>query len=55
VGSARDGRVAAFIPDPQFDPAVAQETGAHGLAADAVGNIFGAEVWGRTVKKYVMR
>lgn len=55
VGSARDGIVTAFIPDPEFDPSVAQETGAHGLAADADGNIYGAEVWGRTVKKYVPR
>jgi hypothetical protein len=53
VGSARDGSVAAFIPDPQFDPAVAEETGEHALAADAIGNIYGAEVWSRSVKKYV--
>jgi DNA-binding beta-propeller fold protein YncE len=53
IGSARDGSVAAFIPDPQFDPANAQETGAHGLAADAQGNLYGAEVWAETVKKYV--
>ena len=52
VGSARDGTVTAFIPDPEFDPAVSQESGAHGLAADALGNIYGAEVWGQTVKKY---
>jgi sugar lactone lactonase YvrE len=53
VGSARDGAVRAFIPDPEFDPMVAQETGAHGLAADALGNIYGAEVYAETVKKYV--
>jgi DNA-binding beta-propeller fold protein YncE len=53
VGSARDGSVWAFIPDPEFDPVNAQETGAHGLAADSQGNIYGAEVWSRTVKKYV--
>jgi DNA-binding beta-propeller fold protein YncE len=53
IGSARDGTVAAFVPDPQFDPAVAQETGAHGLTADALGNLYGADVWGRTVRKYV--
>jgi hypothetical protein len=53
VGSARDGSVAAFIPDPDFDPANAQETGAHGIAADAAGAISGAEVWSQTVKKYV--
>jgi DNA-binding beta-propeller fold protein YncE len=53
VGSARDGSVAALIPDPEFDPAVAEETGAHGLAADAIGNIYGAEVWSQSVKKYI--
>jgi hypothetical protein len=45
--------VHAFIPDPEFDPKGAQETGAHGVAADATGNIYGAEVWSETVKKYV--
>ncbi len=55
VGSARDGAVVAFIPDPEFDPSRDQETGAHGLAADAAGDIYGAEVWSKTVKKYVRR
>jgi DNA-binding beta-propeller fold protein YncE len=55
VGSARDGKVAAFIPDPDFDPAREQETGAHGLAADAAGNIYGAEVYSLSVKKYTRR
>jgi DNA-binding beta-propeller fold protein YncE len=55
VGSARDGRVVAFIPDPEFDPARTQETGAHGLAADAAGNIYGAEVYSLSVKKYARR
>ena len=53
VGSAKDGTVRAFIPDPEFDPARAQETGAHGLAADAAGTIYGAEVYSQSVKKYV--
>ena len=55
VGSARDGSVTAFIPDPQFDPGNDQETSAHGIAADAIGNIYGAEVWSQTVKKYALR
>lgn len=55
VGSARDGSVRAFIPDPEFDPARVQETGAHGLAADSAGNIYGAEVYSQTTKKYVPR
>jgi DNA-binding beta-propeller fold protein YncE len=53
VGSAKDGTVTAFIPDPEFDPTRAQETGAHGLAADAAGAIYGAEVYSQSVKKYV--
>jgi streptogramin lyase len=53
VGSARDGSITAFIPDPEFDPANSEETGAHGIAADMIGNIYGAEVWSQTIKKYV--
>lgn len=53
VGSAKDGSVSAFIPDPEFDPERAQETGAHGLAADGDGTIYGAEVYSQSVKKYV--
>ena len=53
VGSAKDGSVSAFIPDPEFDPKRSQETGAHGLAADARGAIYGAEVYSQSVKKYV--
>jgi sugar lactone lactonase YvrE len=53
VGSAKDGSVHAFIPDPDFDPAREEETGAHGIAADSAGNIYGAEVWSQTLKKYL--
>ena len=55
IGSARDGVVRAFIPDPDFDPSRDQETGAHGVAADAAGHIYGAEVWSQTVKRYDAR
>jgi hypothetical protein len=55
IGSARDGIVSAFIPDPDFDPANAQETGAHGVAADASGNVYGAEVGSQTVRIYTPR
>jgi sugar lactone lactonase YvrE len=55
IGSARDGVVTAFIPDPDFDPANAPETSAHGIGVDAAGNIYGAEVGAETVKKYVRR
>jgi DNA-binding beta-propeller fold protein YncE len=53
VGSVKDGSVSAFIPDPEFDPGREQETGAHGLSADAAGTIYGAEVYSQSVKKYV--
>ncbi len=51
VGSAKDGKVIAFIPDP-----VEKATGtsaAEGVAVDRQGNVWGAEVGPRGVKKYV--
>lgn len=53
IGSARDGTVYSFIPDPDFDPTMDEETSAHGLAADGSGAVYGAEVWSQTVKKYL--
>jgi sugar lactone lactonase YvrE len=50
IGSAKDGKVIAFIPDP-----VEKATGtsaAEGVAVDRQGNIWGAEVGPRGVKKY---
>ena len=55
VGSARDGKVTAFIPDPEPDPEKSATSGAEGVAADASGNIYGAEVGPRALKKYVKR
>jgi DNA-binding beta-propeller fold protein YncE len=51
IGSARDGSVTAFIPDP-----VETTTGtsaAEGVAADTAGNIYGAEVGPKRLMKYV--
>jgi DNA-binding beta-propeller fold protein YncE len=51
IGSAKNGSVTAFIPDP-----VEKATGtsaAEGVAADRDGNIYGAEVGPRAVKQYV--
>jgi sugar lactone lactonase YvrE len=51
VGKATDGAVTAFIPDP-----VEKATGtsaAEGVAADAMGNIFGAEVGPKRLMRYV--
>jgi sugar lactone lactonase YvrE len=55
VGSARDGSVTAFIPDPIENPDASATSGAEGVAADAQGNIFGAEVGPKMVKKYVRK
>jgi len=48
IGSARDGKVARFLPDP--DPEGSQE----GVAADARGNIYGSLTGGMALKKYVL-
>lgn len=53
IGSARDGKVTAFIPDPERDPEKVVTSAAEGVAADARGNIYGAEVGSRALKKYV--
>ena len=53
IGSAKDGKVLYFIPDP-----VEKTTGtsaAEGVAADAQGNVYGAEVGPRALKKYVKK
>ena len=49
-GSAKDGSVNAFIPDPDKD--AKGTSAAEGVAVDARGNIYGAEVGPRDVKKY---
>jgi sugar lactone lactonase YvrE len=53
VGSAKDGKVTAFIPDTDSDPAHANSSGAEGIVADGQGNVYGAEVGPKDVKKYI--
>ncbi|MGH7693936.1 MAG: peptidyl-alpha-hydroxyglycine alpha-amidating lyase family protein [Gemmatimonadaceae bacterium] len=53
IGSAKDGSVTAFIPDPAANPP--STSAAEGVAADANGNIYGAEVGPRALKRYVKR
>jgi hypothetical protein len=55
IGSARDGFVTAFIPDPEPDPDNSGTSAAEGVAVDSQGNIYGAEVGPRAVKKYVLQ
>jgi sugar lactone lactonase YvrE len=51
IGSAKTGEVTAFIPDPT--PGAGATSTSEGVAADAQGNVYGAEVGSRSVKKYV--
>jgi sugar lactone lactonase YvrE len=53
IGSARDGSVTGFIPDPS--PGTAITSAAEGVAADPQGNVYGAEVGPKDVKKYVKK
>ena len=74
IGSAKDGKVVAFIPDPTSvgetfamvdgkpvmkkadgSPGTTGTLAAEGVAVDAAGNIYGAEVGPKAVKKYVKK
>lgn len=50
IGSARTGQVTAFIPDPAVNPP--STSAAEGVAVDAAGHVYGAEVGPRDVKRY---
>ena len=55
IGSAKDGSVKYFIPDPEtrVRPDFTGTSAAEGVAVDRQGNVYGAEVGPRAVKKYV--
>jgi sugar lactone lactonase YvrE len=57
IGSAKDGKMLYFIPDPETRnaPEVRGTLAAEGVAVDAAGNIYGAEVGPKGVKKYVKK
>jgi sugar lactone lactonase YvrE len=74
IGSLRDGKVMAFIPDPSGEgvsfsmvdgkPVLKKADGtpgpggtlaAEGVAVDSDGNIYGAEVGPKAIKKYVKK
>ena len=52
IGSAKDGTVKYYIPRP--NPAT-DKSGGEGVAADAAGNVFGAENVGKGLRKYVRK
>ena len=58
IGSAKDGKVSALIPDPvPAKEGTGPGTGsaAEGVAADADGNVYGAEVDARKLMRYVKK
>jgi len=55
IGSVKDGFVTAFIPDPEPDPDNSGTSAAEGVAVDAAGNIYGAEVGPRALKRYLWK
>ena len=53
IGRTSDGVVTAFIPDPvETAPST---SAAEGVAVDAAGNVYGAEVGQRALKRYVVK
>ena len=56
IGSATDGSLRAFIPDPDLDQAdVNTISGASGIVADANGAIYAADVGPHRLRKYVLK
>src|SRR5436309_1327735 len=53
VGSAKDGKVTAFIPFVEPEPDKNNNAGMEGVTADAMGNIYVGETTTQTLKKYV--
>jgi sugar lactone lactonase YvrE len=52
IGSAKTGWVTSFIADPEPNPDASGTSGAEGIALDAEGSIYGAEVGPQTLRKY---
>jgi len=55
IGSAATGWVSGFIPDPVENQNSSPTSGGEGVAVDAEGNVYAAEVGPRMLKKYVRR
>jgi len=53
IGDARTGYVHHFIPDTQPSPDTAGTSGPEGVAVDAEGNVYGAEVGQRRMVKHI--
>lgn len=55
IGSVADGKVTTFIPDPTPDVDKKETSGAEGIWVDGDGVIYGAEVFRRTITRYVRK
>ena len=56
IGNVKDAVVTAFIPDPELDQQDKTTiTGASGIAVDAEGSVYAADVAPHNVRKYVRR
>ncbi len=57
IGGAKDGKLLFFIPDPETRnaPEVRGTLAAEGVAVDAAGNIYGAEVGPKGIRRYVRK
>src|SRR6266581_3752118 len=56
VGSAKDGSIKYFIPDPDLAQAdVNRISGASGIVADAKGTMYAADVGPHKLRKYVLK
>ncbi len=53
IGSARDGWVRYFIPDPEPNPDEVGTSGSEYAIIDSEGNVYGAEVGPRNLNKYI--
>jgi sugar lactone lactonase YvrE len=57
IGTLKDGKVIAFIPDPDPNPHEGTQQGngsaAEGVAVDDAGNVYGAEVGPKRLQRYV--
>jgi len=55
IGSAKDGKVTAFVPFTEPEPDKNTNAGMEGITADSKGNVFVGETTTQTMKKYVKR
>lgn len=55
IGSAHDGVVTAFIPDPEPDPDHNITSAGEGVTVDSHGNVYGAEVGTPRIVKYATK